>query len=47
MAGFPRKKQLKVWPLPETFERELVVVTRQQGAVSSHVKAFVAGILFS
>lgn len=47
IAGFPRKKQLKVWLLPETFARELVVVTRQQGAVSSHVKAFVASILFS
>ena len=47
IAGFPRKKQLKIWLLPETFERELVVVTRQQGAVSNHVKAFVASILFS
>lgn len=47
IAGFPRKKQLRVWTLPETFERELVVVTRQQGAVSGHVKAFVASILFS
>jgi DNA-binding transcriptional LysR family regulator len=47
LAGFPRKKQLKICPLPENFQRELVVVTRQPGAVSNHVKAFVASILFS
>ncbi len=47
IAGFPRKKQLKILRLPETFERELVVVTRDPGVVSGHVKSFVASILFS
>lgn len=47
VAGFPRKKRLEAFTLPDMFERELVVVTRQQGAVSSHVKKFVQSILFS
>jgi DNA-binding transcriptional LysR family regulator len=47
IANFPRKKQLRLWPLPEPFERQLVVVTRPPGAVSPHVKAFVDSILFS
>jgi DNA-binding transcriptional LysR family regulator len=47
IAHFPRQKQLRVWMLPEQFERELVVVTRQAGAVSPQVKAFVESILFS
>ena len=47
IASFPRKKQLRVWALPESFERELVVVASPPGAVSPRVKAFVESILVS
>lgn len=47
IVGFPRKSQLKIIPLPENFERELVVVTRLGGALPGQVKSFVASILFS
>jgi DNA-binding transcriptional LysR family regulator len=48
LAAFPRRKRLLLIPLPETFTRELIVVTRRSPAARSpHVQAFVQSILFS
>lgn len=48
LAGFPRRSHVRVIPLPESFSRELVVVTRRSpGAVAPQVRAFIDSILFS
>ncbi len=48
LAGFPRRNLLCRIPLPETFSRELVVVTRESpSATPPHVRLFVESILFS
>lgn len=48
LAGFPRRGRLRLILLPESFSRELVVVTRRSpGAVAPHVQEFIRSILFS
>lgn len=47
LAVFPRRRKLRIWPLPESFERELVVVVRRHGAIPAHLQEFLGTILFS
>ena len=46
LALYGRKKSLVRLPLPECFERELVVVTRRHRKKPRHLADFVENVLF-
>lgn len=46
LALYPNKRGIRRLTRPERFKREIVVVTRRQRVVPSHVTAFVRNVLF-
>jgi DNA-binding transcriptional LysR family regulator len=46
LALYGRKKRLVRLPMPNRFERELVVLTRKRRKQPDHLKEFVGNILF-
>lgn len=47
LAAYPRKKALQRVPLKQRFQREIVILTRRNSALASHVKQLIDGVLFS
>ena len=47
IAAFPRRKLLRRFPLPNEFERNLVVVVPKRTKTPAHVSNFIENILFS